>query len=102
RVLAIANFFWKFAFFTGKKVQRKACFGATPKSAREARALPRQREPPSFFYGQITFDRLFEGLFEHVTEMRLAFDHRFQEFDSMVETDVRRQSRHFRLGDCFE
>src|SRR5205823_11846401 len=63
---------------------------------------PEHGRTKSFLVRQITFDRLFEGLFDHVTEVRLAFDHRFHEFDGLLETNMRRQSRHFRIGDCFE
>ena len=41
RVLAIANFAFKARLYTAGGTQSKACFGATPKPAREARALPR-------------------------------------------------------------
>ena len=48
RVLAIVNFSCKFVSAQAKDTERKACFGATPKPARETRALPqavRHRAP---------------------------------------------------------
>src|SRR5206468_6899660 len=42
RVLAIANFVYSSPFYATCKIQRKNCFGATPKPARETRALPNQ------------------------------------------------------------
>jgi len=40
RVLAIANFSCDFVSSQSNEIQRKACFGATPKPTRERRALP--------------------------------------------------------------
>jgi hypothetical protein len=40
RVLAIANFRYKFALFGAHQIKRKDCFGVTPKPARETHALP--------------------------------------------------------------
>jgi hypothetical protein len=40
RVFAIANFFVGSVLLTSAGTQRKDCFGATPKPARETRALP--------------------------------------------------------------
>src|SRR5947208_15759752 len=42
RVLAIANFRLESLLFAKRVTQRKVRFGATPKSARETRALPRR------------------------------------------------------------
>ena len=42
RVLAIANFPRTARLFTASGIQRKDCFGATPKPARGTRALPRR------------------------------------------------------------
>jgi hypothetical protein len=41
RVLAIANFFLDSIMLTEAGTETKDCFGATPKPARETRALPR-------------------------------------------------------------
>ena len=40
RVLAIANFSWNSILLTEAGTETKDCFGATPKPARETRALP--------------------------------------------------------------
>ena len=49
RVFAIANFAFKSLLFPAGGNQKKDCFGATPKPARKARALPRGADRLSLF-----------------------------------------------------